>query len=86
MDNLGMENRPETCSTLGLDCLTCMRQAASSVASICGGLDPKGLRQIFFELYPSPGCRPMAQAFELAYQDATAPAAIPVLVIAAAAA
>ncbi len=85
MDLLGMENRPETCTVLGLDCGSCMRQAASSVASICGGLDPQGLRQIFHELYPSPGCRPMAQAFELAYQDATGPAAMPVLATAAAA-
>jgi hypothetical protein len=85
MDLLAMENRPETCTMLGLDCGTCMRTSASSVFSICGGLEPQGLRQIFFELYPSPVCRPMAQAFELAYQEATAPAAIAALATAAAA-
>jgi hypothetical protein len=85
MDLLATENRPESCTLLGLDCGTCMRQAASSVASICGGLEPQGLRQIFFELYPSPGCRPMAQAFELAYEEATAPLGRPVLATAAAA-
>jgi hypothetical protein len=85
MNLLATENRPETCSTLGLDCGACMRSAASSVASICGAMDPQGLRQMFFELYPSPGCRPMAQAFELAYRDATTPAAGPILATAAAA-
>jgi hypothetical protein len=85
MDLLAIENRPETCSALGLDCGSCTRKAASSVASICGGLDPQGLKQIFFQLYSSPGCRPMAQSFELAYQEATAPIAIAALATAAAA-
>jgi hypothetical protein len=85
MDLLANENWPESCSTLGLDCGTCTRKAASSVASICGGLDPQGVKQIFFQLYSSPGCRPMAQAFELAYQEATAPIGIAALAAAAAA-
>jgi hypothetical protein len=85
MDSLVMENRPETCSTLGLECGTCVRKAASSVASICGGLDPQGVRQVFFQLYASPGCRPMAQAFELAYQENATPMAISALATAAAA-
>lgn len=85
MDLLAMENWPESCSALGLDCDTCTRKAASSVASICGGLDPQGLKQVFFQLYSSPGCRPMAQAFELAYLEATAPIEIAALANAAAA-
>jgi hypothetical protein len=86
MDSLAIENLPETCSTLGLECGACIRDAASSVASICGGLDPQGLRQIFFQLYSSPGCRPMAQAFESAYQERATPILIPALAAAAAAA
>ena len=85
MDSFATENCPESCSTLGLDCDTCTRKAASSVASICGGLEPQGLRQVFFQLYSSPGCRPMVQAFELAYQEATAPIALAALATAAAA-
>jgi len=85
MDSLAIENWPETCSVLGLECSTCIHHAASSVASICGGLESQGIRQIFFELYSSPGCHPMAQAFEVAYQEATAPESIPVLATAAAA-
>ena len=85
MDLFANENCPETCSTLGLDCGSCTRKAASSVASICGGLDPQGLKQVFFQLYSSPGCRPMAQTFELAYQEATAPIELAALATAAAA-
>jgi len=85
MDLSATENRPETCSMLGLDCGTCIHKAASSVASICGGLEPQGIRQVFFQLYASPGCRPMAQAFELVYQEHATPLAISALASAAAA-
>jgi hypothetical protein len=85
MDSLAMENWPESCSALGLDCGSCTRKAASSVASICGGLDSTGLKQIFFQLYSSPGCHPMATAFESAYQDATTPVTLIALANAAAA-
>ena len=63
------EHRPETCSTLGLDCGTCIHGAANSIARICHGLESAGVQQIFFQLYPSSGCKPMAQAFELAYYE-----------------
>jgi hypothetical protein len=80
-----MENWPESCSALGLDCGSCTRKAASSVASICGGLDALGLKQIFFQLYPSPGCQPMATLFESAYQEAATPVTLVALANAAAA-
>jgi hypothetical protein len=79
------ENRPETCATLGLDCGTCIHQSARSVAGICHGLGSASVQQIFFQLYPSIGCSPMAQAFELAYQAASSPE-IPLLALASAAA
>jgi hypothetical protein len=85
MDSLAMENWPESCSALGLDCGSCTRKAASSVASICAGLDAQGLQQIFFQLYSSPGCHPMASAFESAYQEATTPITLVALANAAAA-
>ena len=85
MDPLVTENRPETCSTLGLDCGTCIHKAASSVASICGSLDSHGVRQVFYQLYTSPGCRPMATAFELAYRENMIPLAKPIRANAAAA-
>jgi hypothetical protein len=66
-----LENGPETCSSLGLDCATCVHSAAASVAGICCGLESPGIQQIFLQLYPSPGCRPMARAFELAYQESS---------------
>jgi hypothetical protein len=66
--DLLVENSPETCSSLGLDCGTCIHQAAASLAKIAR-LEPQGIHQIFFQLYPSTGCRPMAHAFELAYRE-----------------
>jgi hypothetical protein len=66
------ENSPETCSSLGLDCGTCVHQAAATVAKI-SRLDPHGVQQVFFQIYPSSGCRPMAHAFELAYRESLNP-------------
>jgi hypothetical protein len=69
--DLWTENRPETCSALGLDCGSCIHAAAASTARICQGLESNGIHQIFFQLYPSTGCQPMAQAFELAYRESS---------------
>lgn len=66
---LSSDYRPETCSTLGLDCGTCVHAAAASVAKVCHGLETHGVQQIFFQLYPSPGCHPMADIFAMAYQE-----------------
>jgi hypothetical protein len=71
MDTLLSENRPETCGALGLECGSCTRRAASSVARICTGLPSHGLQQLFLQLFPSPGCRPMAATFELAYRESS---------------
>lgn len=67
MDLLLGENQPEVCQSLGLECGTCVRKAATSVANVCYGIQPSGLQQIFFQLFPSPGCQPMLPAFEAAY-------------------
>jgi len=72
MDQL-TENRPETCARLGLDCGTCVRQSAATVANLCRDLEPSGVRQIFFQLYPSAGCHPMLQTFELSCLGAVTP-------------
>ena len=85
MDLLLSENWPESCSALGLDCGSCTRKSASTVAKICIGLESQGVHRIFLELYPSPGCRPMAEAFELAYRDASGVSQAPVGSAAAAA-
>lgn len=79
------ENSPETCSNIGLDCGTCVHRSAASVAAICRGLDSAGLEQIFFQLYPSSGCRAMAPIFAMAYQECS-PVEKPALAFASAAA
>ncbi len=85
MDLLLGENWPDTCSAVGLDCGTCTRKCASTVAKICSGLESNGVHQIFVQLYPSPGCRPMAAAFEQAYREASGFSQPPVTAAAAAA-
>ena len=67
------ENQPETCASLGMECGACVRQAASSVAAVCHGLEPAALHQVFFQLFPSPGCKPMALAFTTAYREVGEP-------------
>jgi hypothetical protein len=83
------ENRPETCAGLGLDCGTCVQRCASTTAAVCQELQPSGAHRVFRQLYPSPACHPMAEAFVRAYLDAVAPS-MPVMraarVVAAAAA
>lgn len=85
MDLLTTDHRPETCSTLGLDCSSCMRKAAASVAQICTGMDTHAVQQVFLQLYPSMGCRPMASTFESVYREFSAPVK-PLLAVATAAA
>jgi len=68
--DLVTENQPETCSSLGLDCSTCVQRSASTAAAICPDVQPSGVHRIFFQLYSSPGCHPMAHAFLRAYGDA----------------
>jgi len=70
--DLFAEPNPESCSHIGLDCGTCIHRSAASVASICHGLESPGIQQVFFKLYSSPGCYPMAPAFALAYQESLA--------------
>ena len=69
MDLLAGEHRPETCASIGLDCRTCIQRAADSVARICSGLSRSGAKDVFFQLYPSPGCAAMAPAFEAVYLE-----------------
>jgi hypothetical protein len=67
------DNRPETCSTLGLDCAACIQRCASTTAAVCPDLQPAGIHRVFFQLYASSGCHPMAHAFVRAYEEALMP-------------
>lgn len=78
------ENRPETCASIGLDCTSCIQRCASTTAAICADLDPSGVHRIFFQLYSSPGCHPMAHAFMRAYNDASRSAKKPMVAAACA--
>lgn len=84
--DLVTENRPETCSSIGLDCATCIQRCASTTAAVCPDLQPAGVHRIFFQLYASPGCHPMAHAFMRAYDEASQPSKKPIAVAARASA
>ncbi len=71
--DLATDNRPETCSSLGLECCSCIERCAATTAVVCPDLDPAGVHRAFFQLYPSPGCQPMAHAFFRAYGAALTP-------------
>jgi hypothetical protein len=71
--DLVTDNRPETCSSLGLECSSCIERCAATTAVICPDLEPAGVHRVFFQLYPSPGCQPMGHAFLRAYYAAGSP-------------
>jgi len=86
MDLLWDENRPDTCLSLGLDCRTCVQRSASTVATLSPGLSGAAAQQIFTQIFPAPGCAPMAIAFAHSYLEADgATRQSPVLSIVAAA-
>jgi hypothetical protein len=71
--DLVTDNRPETCSSLGLECGSCIQRCAAATAVVCPNLEPASVHRVFFELYPSPGCHPMGYAFARAYAEANTP-------------
>jgi hypothetical protein len=84
--DLFAETNPESCSQVGLDCGSCIHRSAANVAAICHGLAPSAVQQVFFQLFSSPGCHPMAHAFTLAYQESSVSQKQRVLAFASAAA
>jgi len=73
MHTFHADRDPETCSSMGLECHSCVEHSARSVAAICGGIATTALHSTFVQLYPSPMCRPMGPAFASAYVEASAP-------------
>jgi hypothetical protein len=83
--DFAIENQPDTCSSLGLECGVCIQRCAATTAAICPDLQPAGVHRMFFQLYSSPGCHPMAYTFQRAYDAASVPSK-PMMVAASAAA
>lgn len=68
------DSRPETCADVGLECHSCMKAAAKTLVSVCGGLSLAGVQSVFVQLYPSPACQAMAPVFASVYfQNTDAP-------------
>ena len=73
MHSLPDDRSPAACLPLGLDCRSCVERSAETVASICRGMTPDGVRSIFVQIYPSVGCAQMSVAFQSAYYESAAP-------------
>jgi hypothetical protein len=69
MDLLMVENSPEACAAVGLDCRQCVQSSATSVARVCGGMQEAHVRSVFFQLYPAAACSTMLGAFQRVYAE-----------------
>jgi len=71
MDLLLVDISPDACATVGLECRHCIQNSAASVARVCGGMQEAGVRNVFFQLYPTAACGPMLPTFQRVYAEAT---------------
>ncbi len=51
------------CREAGMNCRECVAAAAVHIAAITADLNSSLVRQMFFLIYPSPACAPMASEF-----------------------
>lgn len=51
------------CREEGLSCQECLRNSATSLARIGSGLNAGSSRQLFFAMYPEPGCQQQVGTF-----------------------
>ena len=70
-DNDGDEfvRSPESCSRLGLECRSCISEAARQMAGASPELTPAGAVKLFKIMYEQPSCRSMQNTFLHAYQQ-----------------
>jgi len=71
MDLLLVDNSPEVCATVGLECHICIQTSAASVARVCGEMQEAAVRGVFFQIYPAAACSSMLPAFQRGYAEAT---------------
>ena len=69
MNELAPALSPLICQKLGVECDSCVRSRAHSVARISPGLCPSEAAKLFKVLYPSVGCAPMRDLFLVSYRD-----------------
>lgn len=60
---------PAFCRNEGLTCGACTSNAARHLASVCRGLNNRGLNAMFTQIYTNPACAPMASHFRQAYHQ-----------------
>ncbi|HME06159.1 MAG TPA: hypothetical protein VKG25_03880 [Bryobacteraceae bacterium] len=70
MNLLQVENNPEACAAVGLECRQCIQSSAASVARVCNGMQEANVRSVFFQIYPAAACSVMLPAFQRVYAEA----------------
>ncbi len=70
-----MDRQLPHCREEQLTCYECVAHAAASLATIASEINGSAVRQLFFAMYPSEPCLPMAPAFVQAYQKQRKPCA-----------
>ncbi len=70
MNLLQVENSPEACAAVGLECRQCIQSSAASVARVCSSMQEAGVRNVFFQIYPAAACSAMLPAFQRVYAEA----------------
>jgi hypothetical protein len=65
------EQVPAICLEVGLSCKRCAEDSATSLASVCKGLRPKAVIQLFHQIYPHSACAPMSSYFAKSYRAAS---------------
>jgi hypothetical protein len=65
------ENRPQSCSEVGLNCRDCVAESARQVAEVCRGLRGGMIGQLFVQIYADPACAPMHGHFAACYREAS---------------
>lgn len=71
MDSYIDEPRPVLCHAAGLECRSCARSNAQTLANVCGGLIGISLEKAFFQMFADPACACMLNDFAASYHAAT---------------
>jgi hypothetical protein len=67
-----MNDYPELCFAVGLDCESCTAASARQLAQVCKGLRGKMIGQLFVQIHSHSACAKMHAHFTAAYVDASA--------------
>ena len=64
------ESKPAGCRQAGIDCESCVQEAAVQLVSISSRMEISQAQALFSRLYPDPACRGMLMPFVVACRQA----------------